>query len=80
MATVSKEFAQELIEGNGFCKASPEDGAPDNPSAVKIVEYTNMWNNLAYGVIFDGERDPIRYEVETQYIRNPKVIWMKKER
>ena len=75
MATVNKKFADELIAGNGFHPSSPEDGAPDNPPAVKIVEYDNVFDRKSYGVVFAHDRDPMRYERTTEYVRNPRVIW-----
>lgn len=75
MATVSKEFAQELIEGNGFCKEFPDDGAPDNPPAVRIVKYMDQGGKVVCGVVFAHERNKTRYEIESEFVRNPKVIW-----
>lgn len=75
MATVDKEFADKLIAGNGFHPDCPDDGSPDNPQAVKIVEYDNAWGGKGYGVIFAGDRMPNRYEHATEYVQNPHVIW-----
>jgi hypothetical protein len=75
MATFSsKNIIDELITGNGRLANHPED-APDNPRAVKIIEYTNAWGAQAYGVVFEGERDPDRYERETWAVNKPRVIW-----
>lgn len=74
MATVDHAFAQRLISGNGRLPEH-QDEAPDNPRVLKVVEYTNTEGGLAYGIVFDREANPNRYEVESQYIRKPKVIW-----
>lgn len=75
MATFdSKRFVDQLIAGNG--RIDPEE-APDNPWAVKIVEYTNMAGRQAWGVVFANEAPETwgRYEVETEYVGAPRVIW-----
>lgn len=66
-----------------------EDG-PAEPPVVKIVEYTNMAGVSCWGVVFENEASmkmiPIdggpadltygdRYEIPTEYVRNPRVIW-----
>jgi len=68
----SKNLIDRLIAGNG--RIDPED-APDNPWAVKIVEYTTPEGHKAWGVVFETDADPGRYERETQYVRKPRVIW-----
>jgi hypothetical protein len=50
----------------------------EGAQAVRVVEYTNSWGIQAYGVIFRGDRDPLRYERETEYVRNPKLLWSRK--
>lgn len=75
MATVNKDIADKLIAGNG--RIDPED-TPDNPWAIRIVEYDNAWGGKGYGVTFEGE-NPHRYLQESQYVRNPKIIWEKKD-
>lgn len=75
MATVTKSIADDLIAGGGWLEAEPDHFAPDNPQAVKIVEYTDVEGELAYGVVFRWEPNPYRYERKSQYIRSPKVIW-----
>lgn len=81
MGTIdSREFIESIIEGNGWPVEVSEEakGDPDNPPAIKIVEYTNKVGRKAWGVVFRGERgDPNRYEVETEFVRNPEVIWVK---
>lgn len=76
MATVDKKFADELIAGNGFLARFPEEEeSPDNPPAIKIIEYDNAWGSKAYGVVFKGDYDPGRYERPTKYVQNPRIIW-----
>jgi hypothetical protein len=76
MATINnKDFIDKIIAGNG--RIDPED-APDNPWVVKIVEYTNQWVGLTWAVVFENERYQDRYDKETEYISNPKVIWVRK--
>ena len=73
MATIdSREVIDILIANNGWY---PDD----NIQVVKIVEYTNAWGNQAYGIVYSNEMDSIevfyRYEIPSEYINNPKVIW-----
>jgi|WetSurMetagenome_2_1015567.scaffolds.fasta_scaffold353251_2 hypothetical protein len=67
MATVDKEIAEELIKNKGIYF--------DDPPAALIVEYTNAWGGTSYGLTYMSEGDPHRYLRETQYVRNPKVLW-----
>jgi hypothetical protein len=76
MATfISKDVVDELIAANGD---DPE--APWEPvRAVKIVEYDSRGGKV-WGVIYrmkTGQviEDEGRYEEETDFVRNPKVIW-----
>jgi len=70
MATIdSREAIDKIIAANGA-------QYPDEPPITKIIEYTNAWGGKAYGVVFEDEpADPYRYEVETPYVRRPRVIW-----
>lgn len=72
----SKAIVDRLIAGNGWDAADdyPHD-APDNPPAVRIVEYTTPEGATAWGVVFQGDRDPYRYEVPTHWVRNPRLLW-----
>lgn len=79
--TTTKAFADGLIRGNGRVPGEdPRLGlvlgeeAPDDPPAVRIVEYVNQGNRLAYGVTFPND-DPEKYLRESEYIRNPKIYW-----
>lgn len=62
MATVSKEIADDIIAGK-----YPED------KCFKIVEYTNIGGEQAYGALFEGNH-PDTY-METEFVHNPKVYW-----
>jgi hypothetical protein len=77
MTTFStKEVIDRLIAGDGWLAEYGDRDAPDNPPANRIVEYTNFSGRRCWGVVFEGEfGDPFRYEQETGYIRNPKLIW-----
>jgi hypothetical protein len=65
----------DLINGNGRPTGDQEE-APDNPWAVKIVAYVNMGGRIVWGVVFEGDPDPDRYERETT---QAKVIWERNE-
>lgn len=70
MATIdSRGMIDETIAANGKMY---EDEEP----VVKIVEYTNAWGKVTWGVIFEGE-DLNRYH-ESEFIRQPKTIWERK--
>lgn len=69
--TCDKSFADKLIEGRG--RIDQED-APDNPFAERIVEYTNAWGGLAYGVTFTRD-DQEKYLRESEFIRAPRIYW-----
>jgi hypothetical protein len=74
MATINdKKMIDKMIAANGALY-------DDEPPVVKIVEYTNAWGNIAWGLVFDSEHPSRhdRYEVETKYIRDPKVIFVRK--
>jgi len=72
MATIdSKEIVNSIIAHDGYY-----EGAHDEPRALKIVEYDNAFGGVSYGVVFEGEfNDPSRYEIATEFVRNPRVIW-----
>lgn len=76
MATIdSKPFIDNIIQHNGYYNGDDNNEMGDNPRCIKIVEYTNAWGNLAWGTIFEGERNPNRYDVASEYIQSPKTIW-----
>lgn len=66
---------KRMIEGDGWLPECGDRDAPDNPPAIKVVEYTNAAGRQTWGVVFRGERNPDRYEIETEYVSGPKVIW-----
>ena len=66
MATIIKAIADRIIAGKY---------SEDAPS--RIVEYTNAWGKLFYGVTF-GQQDKDTYLRETGFVRNPKIYWDKK--
>ena len=70
MSTIdSKELIDSLIADNGYYY--------DDPRVYMIVEYTNYEGNIAWGVtwITENSKARTRYLEESQYIRNPRVIW-----
>jgi len=42
---------------------------------IKIVEYTDMGGKRTWGCVAERDPNPDRYERESAYIRDPKVIW-----
>jgi hypothetical protein len=62
MATVDKDIADDIIAGK-----YPEDGW------VKIVKYTNMAGNEAYGAVHRND-DPDRYRA-SPFVINPTLYW-----
>lgn len=51
----------------------------DEPPVLKIVEYKNAWGRIAWGVVWQGESYPDRYEHESQFIHAPRVIFQLEE-
>ncbi|MDE2102542.1 MAG: hypothetical protein KGL39_35170 [Patescibacteria group bacterium] len=47
----------------------------DDPLVVRVVAYTNAWGNRTWGIVYEGELDKYRYEKETEFVREPKVIF-----
>ena len=78
MATIDKEFADNLAKNNGFFNGDDNNDLGDNPRCIKIVKYTNAWGNDAYGAVFEGELAPNRYEEVTEYVRDPHLFWVYK--
>lgn len=64
MATVDKPFADKLVAMNGKYA--------DDPQIARIVEYTNAWGKLAYGLEYKHE---IGRYAPSQYVNNPKTYW-----
>jgi hypothetical protein len=67
MGTVSKELADRLVSLNGRY--------PGDPPVLRIVEYTNMAGQLAYGIEYRGEVGKYTSEPDNPYIGNPRVYW-----
>lgn len=70
----TKAIVDQMIAGNGW--TGPEDhDAPDNPPAVRIVEYDTPEGATCWGVVFRGEADVYRYDRETQWVRQPRLLF-----
>jgi hypothetical protein len=70
MATIdSKDIIDRLIECDGYY-----DG---DERVYAIVEYTNAYGNITYGVTWPRENGrKTRYMIDQPpYVNNPKVIW-----
>lgn len=67
MSTVDKEFADKIVAAKG--RLYPED-----TPITRIVEYTNAWGELAYGITFEG-RDQDKYMRPSEFIIAPRVYW-----
>ncbi len=69
MATIdSKHIIDELIANNGIY--------PGDPQVYMIVEYTNAYGNVTWGVTWPHEKGRDRYTIEQYpYVNNPKIIW-----
>ena len=63
MSTLDKSIIDKVING---------EYDDDNP--VRIVEYTNAFGALSYGLTFKGE-DHDKYMKQSEYIINPKIYW-----
>jgi hypothetical protein len=69
MATINDKAAiDEIIKHGG-------EQYPDEPKVLMITEYTNNWGGRVYGVTFEGD-NPTSYIFETEFIHDPKVIWI----
>lgn len=70
MATIdNKDMIDRMIANNGFYE--------DDAQVEQIVEYTNAYGNVTWGVTWSNEHESRkrRYELPTFYVRNPRVIW-----
>lgn len=74
MATVDKEFADNLIKHGGWTDDNDHD-APDNPQCIRITKYTDLGGKDAYGAVFAHERNIDKYNESSPYIRNPEIYW-----
>lgn len=64
MSTITKEIADDVIAGKYD---------EDNP--IALVEYTNNWGVLAYGLICEGQR--VDMYAESAYVHQPRLYWKK---
>lgn len=73
MATInSKEMIETIIKNDGYYD--------DDPRVIKITQYTNYYDGICFGVVWENERRLgqeylNRYQEETEYVRNPRIIW-----
>jgi len=66
MATINdKPTIEKLIKNNGHFE--------DDPQVTRIVEYTNAWGGICYGISY-GIDDRYKYTLPTEFIREPLVI------
>jgi hypothetical protein len=66
----TKDIIDTLIANDGYYDE-------EDPRVYMIVEYTNAYGDIVWGVTWINE-DPSRLErylVPSQFVRNPKVIW-----
>lgn len=74
----STEVIRLLIENDGFYPG--DEHIPQGP-VVRITAYTNAWGNRTYGIVYEAEARMgllDKYQQETEYIRNPEIIWERK--
>lgn len=64
MATVGKDLADKLALADGYFA--------DDPRVMRIVEYTDRADQLAYGVEYEHQLG--RY-AESEFVRSPRVYW-----
>jgi len=70
MSTIDdKKIIDDIIKANGYYM--------DDPQVYMIVEYTNAYGRVTWGVTWSNEhpKSRTRYLDETEYVRNPRVIW-----
>ena len=76
MGTIDRKDIIDRING---IEPNPEAGIAE-PPVIRIIEYTNAWGKRVWGVVLKSDRDPYRYERETEHVQNPKLIWTPAER
>ena len=70
---INRDIVDNLIANDGYY-----DGDLDgDPRVVRIVEYTNFAGDTCWGIVWVTEprRTWKRYDRETVYVREPKVIF-----
>jgi hypothetical protein len=70
MATINDEsLVKELIANDGYY--------PSDPRVAMIVEYENALGQTCWGITWEteSERRQGRYLIETEYVRNPRMLW-----
>ena len=72
MATVDKEFAENLVRHNGYYNGDDDNTLGDNPRVVEITEYDNAYGGVGYGLTFEGR--PNAY-TPSEFVRNPRQFW-----
>jgi hypothetical protein len=72
MATVDKDFADNLKAHKGYYNGDADNSMGDNPRCVEITEYDNAWDGVGYGLTFEGQHN--RY-TSTGNVRNPRQYW-----
>jgi hypothetical protein len=72
MATVNKEFADNLVANSGYYNGDSTNTLGDNPRCVEITEYDNAYGGVGYGLTFEGHGN--RY-TSSSHVRNPRLYW-----
>ncbi len=70
MATIdNKKMIDDIIKNNGHFE--------DDPQVYMIVEYTNAYGDITWGVTWSNEnvKSRTRYLDESKFVQKPKVIW-----
>jgi hypothetical protein len=76
MATISNRADVDILINN--CGVYPGDEDSFTGPVVRIVEYTNLIGETLFGVVYEIEAAKNmldRYDHQSDYVRNPKVIW-----
>ena len=71
----TKSIIDEMRANHGWTLDDYPHDRPDNQPAVRIVEYTTPAGQVCWGVVFRGERNRLRYDFETPFIRTPRLLW-----
>jgi len=76
MATVDKEFADNIALNNGYYNGDDDNSMGDNPRVFLIIKYRNAFGGDGYALIFEGG-DPRKY-MPSHFVRNPEAYWVYK--